>query len=150
MGYQLIDPGELEPLPNRPSTAIEISDHYVPPPDFDAPDVEPDERTGRGPQNVGFRIYHVQPGEDVGQRYHYHDEQEEIFYTISGSLHVETPDREYVVPPNHVFLVEPGSPKRAFNPASNDEAVHLLAIGAPSYGVMGRNDGHAYDPDEDG
>ena len=148
MGYQLIDPEELEPLPNRPSTAIEISEHYTPPEGIDA-DVELPEKTGRGPKNVGLRVYHVAPGETVGQRYHYHDEQEEIFVPLSGTLHVETPEGEYEVPPNHVFLVEPGSPQRAFNPEGSDEEVHLLTIGAPSYGVMGRNDGHAYDPDGD-
>jgi mannose-6-phosphate isomerase-like protein (cupin superfamily) len=76
--------------------------------------------------------------------YHSHDEQEEAFFVLAGTLHVETPDEEYVVPAGSLFAVDPGSPQRAYNPAEADAAVELIAVGAPA--VSG--DVHAYDPDE--
>jgi uncharacterized cupin superfamily protein len=147
MGYKLVDVGELEPLPNRPSKVVEISDHYVPPDNFDQEDVEVTESTGRGPEKIGLRLYTVEPGEQVGHRYHFHETQEETFYVLDGELHVETPEKEYVVGAGHVFVVEPGSPQRSFNPEDNDETVRMIAIGAPSYKEMGGNDGHPYEPD---
>ncbi|MGM0592487.1 MAG: cupin domain-containing protein [Halobacteriota archaeon] len=147
MGYQLIDLDDIEPLPNRPSKVIEISNHYVPPDNMNDSDIETQDRTGRGPEHIGLRLYTVAPGEQTGHRYHYHDQQEEVFYVLEGTLHVETPEREYRVEAGHVFVVEPGSPQRAFNPETNDEAVRMIAIGAPSYTVMGGNDGHEYVPD---
>ncbi|MGM0592252.1 MAG: cupin domain-containing protein [Halobacteriota archaeon] len=153
MGYQVIDPEYLRPMPNRPSTAREISNHYTPAADLDedrkAEQSPPeDEKPSEGgPKNVGMRLYDADPGEQLPNRYHYHAEQEEIFYVVAGELHVETPEHEYVVSEGQVFVVEPGSPHRGFVPASAENGVRVLSIGAPSYGVMGRNDGHAYDPE---
>jgi mannose-6-phosphate isomerase-like protein (cupin superfamily) len=144
MGYELIDTDDLTPLPNRSSTGLELSDHYV-------PTGEPaDEERSRGPENVGLRVYHAAPGESLGGGMHYHEEQEEIFYVIEGTLHVETPQEEYLVDPGQALVVEPGSPQRAFNPTDAPESVHVLAVGAPSYSVLGRNDGQPYDPDDGG
>jgi mannose-6-phosphate isomerase-like protein (cupin superfamily) len=79
---------------------------------------------------------------------HYHEEQEEIFYVIEGTLHVETPEQEYLVKSGQALVVEPNSPQQAFNPDDAAESVHVLAIGAPSYSVLGRNDSHPYNPDQ--
>jgi mannose-6-phosphate isomerase-like protein (cupin superfamily) len=144
MGYELIDTDDLDPLPDRSSTCLELSDHYV-------PSNEPvDEERSRGPKNVGLRVYHAAPGESLGGGMHYHDEQEEVFYVVEGTLHVETPDEEYLVGPGQALVVEPDSPQRAFNPDSATESVHVLAVGAPSYSVLGRNDGHLCEPDTEG
>ena len=142
MGYELIDINDLSPLPNRSSTGLEISDHYV-------PSGETAEATStRGPQNVGLRVYFVDPGESLGGNMHYHDEQEEIFYVVEGVLHVETPEEVYQVESEQALVVEPKSPQRAFNPQGADEPVTVVAIGAPSYKVLERNDSHAYEPNE--
>jgi mannose-6-phosphate isomerase-like protein (cupin superfamily) len=141
MGYELIDIDDLGPLPNRSSTGLEISDHYV-------PSGEAAEGTNaRGPENVGLRVYYVDPGESLGENMHYHDEQEEIFYVVAGVLHVETPDEIYCVESEQALVVEPGSPQRAFNPRDADDSVTIVAIGAPSYQILGRNDSHPYEPD---
>ncbi len=87
--------------------------------------------------------FDAEPGEQLPLAYHYHDEQEEAFYVLSGTLHVETPERTFVVPAGDLFAVEPGNPQRAYNPEDADEAVEVLAIGAPPV----RDDVHAYDPD---
>lgn len=147
MGYEVIDPYDHDPLPDRPSTAWEISDHYVLPPDAEGSgptEQRPD--PGRGPEQVGMRLYLAHPGEQLPNRYHYHEEQEEIFFVVEGELHVETPEGDFVVGPHQVFVVEPGSPHRGFNPADSGTDLRVLSIGAPSYRVLGRNDGRAYDP----
>ena len=144
MGYELIDTADLDPLPNRSSTGLELSDHYV-------PTGEPvDGEHSRGPENIGLRVYHAAPGESLGGEMHYHEEQEETFYVIEGTLHIETPEKEYHVDPGQALVVEPGSPQRAFNPDDAAETVHVLAIGAPSYSILGRNDGQPYEPDNEG
>ena len=143
MGYELIDVADLDPLPNRTATGLEISDHY------DSPDGPGEGGPRRGPKNVGLRVYDAEPGEELSDGMHYHEEQEEIFYVIEGTLHVETPEKVYRVGPGQAFVVEPGSPQRAFNPGESTETVHLVAIGAPSYGVLGRNDGKSYLSDDE-
>ena len=92
---------------------------------------------------LGVRQYELAPGEQVGLQYHYHDEQVECFYVLAGTLHVETPDEEYVVENGQAFFVDPGSPQRAFSPEGATESTRMLAIGAPSV-----QDVHAYNPDE--
>lgn len=147
MGYELIDTADLEPLSDRAVTCLEISDHFVPPPEND--DAEPPRPTaGRGPSKVGLRRYYVEPGQSLGGTgtMHYHEEQEETFYVLDGRLHVETPEHEYRVGSGQAFVVEPGSPQRAFVPADAGVGSHVLGIGAPSYGVLGRNDAKRYEP----
>ncbi|MWG33508.1 cupin domain-containing protein [Halomarina oriensis] len=110
------------------------------------PDHESDRRTLQGVldlEHVGVSLYTAAPGEQVPQRYHYHDTQEELFYVIAGRMSVETPDGEYHVGENELFLAEPGAPHRAFNADDAAEPLRVLAIGAPVVA-----DGHAY-PDDD-
>ncbi len=123
MGYHLVDPGEIEPLPDRPSETRDVSD-------------------AAGMETIGMRLYRVEPGEDIPLTgLHYHDRQEEAFYVLEGRLHVETPDREYTVEQGEIFVAEPESPHRAFNDAGATDDVTVLAVGAPSV-----SDGHPYDP----
>lgn len=75
--------------------------------------------------------FEAAPGEQLPLAYHYHDQQEEVFYVLSGTLHVETPDEEFVLGPDELFAVEPESPQWAYNPEGADEAVTVLAIGVP-------------------
>ncbi|WP_158058574.1 cupin domain-containing protein [Halorussus halophilus] len=123
MGYHVIDPASVEPTPDRPCVQRAVGDEA-------------------GLENVAVNVYEVAPGEQIPLAYHYHDEQEEVFYVTEGDLHVETPDEEYVVPAGQVFVAEPDSPQLAYNPESADETVRALALGAPSV-----DDAHAYDPD---
>jgi quercetin dioxygenase-like cupin family protein len=122
MGYHVVDPEAIEPLPDRDATARSVSDAV-------------------GFETVGLRRYRAAPGEQLPMVYHYHDEQEEAFYVLEGELHVETPEGEFVVPTGQLFCVTPGEPHRAHNPADADGAVEVLAIGAPSTG-----DAHEYVP----
>ena len=113
MGYHVVDPEDVAPMPDRSAEARSISEAV-------------------GLDNFGLRVYHAAPGEQIPKRYHYHDEQEEAFYVIGGTLHVETPEQEYVVEQGRIFIAEPGSAHRAYNPASAAGDLRVLAIGAPS------------------
>ncbi|WP_336336325.1 cupin domain-containing protein [Haloarcula brevis] len=121
MGYHHISVDDIEPTPDRPSVQRSISD---------AADLE----------NVAVNRYEVAPGEDIPLAYHYHDDQEELFYVLSGTLAVETPEGTYEVGEDEVFVVEPDSPQRAHNPESATDPVRALAIGAPAV-----DDAHPYE-----
>lgn len=127
MSYHLIDPVDLDQWDDRPVDVRSLSA---------AAGLDGDE------SKLGLRVYEAAPGQQLPLAYHYHDEQVEAFYVLEGTLHVETPDREYVVAVDQALLVEPGSPQRAFNPADAEEPVRVLAIGAPSV-----DDAHQYEPD---
>lgn len=122
MGYQVLDPDEIDPLSDRPVDARPISD-------------------AAGLENTRIRRYDAEPGEQLPLSYHVHDRQEELFYIPKGRLHVETPDQEYVVDAGGAFVAEPGSPHRAYNPEGADGPVRVLAIGAPAV-----DDAEPYDP----
>ena len=123
MGYHHLAVDDIEPTPDRPSIQRSISD---------AADLE----------NAAVNLYQVAPGKDIPLAYHYHDNQEELFYVLSGTLAVETPDGTYDVDEDEVFVVEPDSPQRAHNPESATEPVRTLVVGAPAV-----DDVHPYDPE---
>lgn len=89
-------------------------------------------------------VYTIDPGEQLPQTYHYHDQREELFYALDGELAVETPGGEYTVPAGQVFVAEPKSPIRPYNPEGATDSVRVLGVGAPRYDI-----GRPYDPDSD-
>lgn len=129
MGYHLIDPADLDQWDDRPTDVRSLSVAAG----YDYQD-----------SKLGLRVYDLAPGEQSGLSYHYHDEQVEVFYVLAGTLHVETPEREYVVEPDQALFVDPGSPQRAYNPADADTTTRVLAIGAPSV-----DDAHSYEPTDE-
>jgi uncharacterized cupin superfamily protein len=124
MGYEVVDVDALPTTPDRPSAQRRVS-------------------AAAGLSNVAVNRFDVAPGEQAPLAYHYHDEQEEVFYVLAGTLHVETPEGEFVVEADEAFAATPGSPHRAFNPASASGDVRVLAIGAPAV-----DDAEAYDPED--
>jgi mannose-6-phosphate isomerase-like protein (cupin superfamily) len=129
MGYHLVDPDDLEQWDDRPTDVRSLSTAAG----YDYQD-----------SPLGLRVYELAPGEQSSLTYHYHDEQVEAFYVLSGTLHVETPDEEFVVEADQAFFVDPGSPQRAFNPEDADTSTRVLAIGAPSV-----DDAQPYDPSQE-
>lgn len=125
MGYRVVDPDEVEPSPDRPCEQRRLT----------AP---------AGLEHMAVNRYVAQPGEQIPSMYHAHEEQEEAFYVLSGTLHVETPDEEYVVPEGQLFAVDPGSFQRAYNPAGADGPLTVLALGAPQTS----GDAYQYEPEE--
>ena len=107
----------------------------------DPDDIEPFEASGRdfrpigraiGLETLGLNHVTVPPGEQIPLQYHFHEDQEEAFYVIDGTLHVETPEREYVLESGELFVAEPESPHRAYNPQRAATSVTVLAVGAPA------------------
>ena len=125
MGYRVVDTDEVEPTPDRPCELRRIGGEG-------------------GLENVALNKFRAAPGEQVPLAYHYHTDQEEAFYVLSGTLFVETPDETFEVPAGGLFVADPENPHRAHNPDDATDAVELLAIGAPA--VSG--DAEVYDPDE--
>jgi len=123
MGYHVIDPSSVEPTPDRPCVQRALGETA-------------------GLENAAVNLYEADPGDQIPLAYHYHDDQEELFYVLSGELHVETPEGELVAGEDELFVVEPDSPQRAFNPSDATETVRVLAVGAPAV-----DDVHPYESD---
>ncbi|WP_280535981.1 cupin domain-containing protein [Halopenitus sp. POP-27] len=125
MGYRIVDPDAIDPTPDRPCEQRALT--------------EPAEL-----EHVAMNRYRADPGESIPLRYHFHEKQEEAFYVLAGELAVETPEKTYTVPSGSLFVVEPGDPQRAYNPADAAESIEILAIGAPQT----TGDARQYDPNE--
>ncbi|QFU82374.1 cupin domain-containing protein [Natronorubrum aibiense] len=125
MGYHVIDPDDLESVDGRPCDLRRLSE-------------------AAGLSSVAINRFRADPGEQLPLAYHYHEHQEEAFVVFSGTLHVETPDGEFEVIEGEVFTATAEAPHRAYNPESADDAVEVIAIGAPP----ADDDAVAYDPDE--
>ena len=109
--------------------------HHIDPDDLPATEDYPCDRRGISDAtdllSLHAATYGMAPGEQLARTYHYHEQREELFYVISGTVNVETPDEEYVVPAGEVFVAEPESPHRAFVPADADGPARVLGVGAP-------------------
>ena len=123
MAYHVVDPSELETTVDYPCDRRSVTEAV-------------------GLSNLAVAVYELQPGEDLAQTYHYHEQREELFSVTDGTLFVETPDREYEVPEGSLFVVEPENPIRPYNPEAADESVSVLGVGAPQY-----DPGIPYEPD---
>lgn len=126
MGYRRVDPATLDQWDDRAADVRSLSAAAG----FDYQDAK-----------LGLRLYELAPGQQSPLTYHGHAEQVEVFYVLAGTLHVETPDGDLVVPADQALFVEPDSPHRAYNPDDATEPVRLLAIGAPSV-----DDARSYEP----
>jgi len=123
MGYHVISIDDIEPHPEHECDRRTLK-HAV---DLD---------------HVGMSLYTAEPGQQVPQHYHLHETQEELFYVIEGVMNVETPEEEFIVEENEVFVVEPGNYHRAFSPESADGVLRVVAVGGPrvSDGVIHEDD----------
>ena len=124
MGYHVVDTDEIESDPDRPCTRRSLSDPG-------------------GLTNMAINRYTAEPGEELPLAYHSHDDQEEAFYVLYGTLHVKTPEGTLQAGPDTLLTVEPDSPQFAYNPEDAEDTVDVVAIGAPAID----GDVHAYDPD---
>jgi len=126
MGYRIVDPDDVEVPDGRPCEYRSLTE-------------------AGGLDEMAMNLFRAEPGEQVPLAYHYHEQQEEAFFVLSGTLYVETPEQTYEVPEGHLFTVDPESPQRAHNPEDAGKRVELLAVGAPP----APDDAVAYDPSED-
>ena len=113
MGYHVVEPSALSPAPDRPCEKRSIND-------------------AAGLSELGCHHYEAAPGEQIPLAYHVHEQQEEVFYVLEGTLSVETPEGTYEATAGEAFVVEPGSPQRAYNDADADGPLRALVVGAPA------------------
>lgn len=123
VSYHVIGPAQLDPTPDYPCTRRSVSE-------------ETDLST------LAAAIYELAPGEQLAREYHYHEQREELFYVIDGTLQVETPERVFEVRAGSVFVAEPESPIRPYNQENAAEVVRVFGVGAPQY-----DPGRAYQED---
>jgi quercetin dioxygenase-like cupin family protein len=114
MEYRVLDPEDLAPTGDYPCDRRSITG---------ATDLA----------SLAAAVYELAPGEQLPRFYHYHEQREELFYVLAGTLAVETPECEYEVPEGSVFVAKPDSPHRAFNPGTAKEAVTVFGVGAPRH-----------------
>ncbi len=69
------------------------------------------------------------PGEHIGDCYHRHLEQEEVFYVLSGTATFETEDGDVAVDSGELIRFAPGEWQQGRN--SGDGRLDVLALGAP-------------------
>ena len=74
--------------------------------------------------------------------YHYHDEQDELYFVHSGTARVEVGGETREVGPGGVFHVRSTTPRKVSNPGDGD--LVMLVVGAKG-GYVGR-DGQLVDP----
>lgn len=110
--YHCIDPQTLDTSPDHPCDRRSISEQA-------------------NLSVLAAAMYELAPGEQLPLSYHYHEQREELFCVQSGSLHVETPESVFVLEADEVFVAEPNSPHRPFNPLSADQSTVVLGVGAP-------------------
>ncbi|MFP8957146.1 cupin domain-containing protein [Natrialbaceae archaeon A-CW3] len=127
MGYRVVDPRSVDPASDRPCECRKLS-------------------ADAGLETMAINRFRAEPGEEIPLAYHYHETQQEAFYVVGGTLSVETPEETYTVEQDSLFVADPESPHRAYNPADADESVTVLAIGAPPVA----DDAHMYDPENEG
>ena len=126
MGYHHVGVAGIDPASDRPNSKHSSAD-------------------ASGLENGAVNRYEAEPGEKIPLASHYHDDQEEVFYVLSGMLAAETAEETHEVAADEAFVVEPDSPQRAHVPESADERAVALVIGAPAV-----DDVHPCEPDGSG
>jgi mannose-6-phosphate isomerase-like protein (cupin superfamily) len=74
--------------------------------------------------------------------FHYHDEQDELYFVHAGTARVEVGDEVRMLGPGGLLHVSSTTPRRVSN--GGDDDLVLLVVGAKG-GYVGR-DGHMVDP----
>ena len=88
-----------------------------------------------GAEHVAINYYELAPGESFAFGYHRHDEQEELFYVLSGTATFETEDGDVEVGAGEAVRFAPGEFQQGWN--RGGERVLALALGAPKETVGG-------------
>jgi len=120
------EPAEETPADDGPGYAHVAVDDLPDAPNPTRHKKEVDEAVGA--TTFGFNVIVADPGERVPWGYHRHPDHEELFYVLSGTLHVETPDRDYEVTADEAFFVPRDAPQRA---VAGEDGCRLVAAGAP-------------------
>jgi len=112
--YHVVDPAAIDRTPDYPCERHSVTEAL-------------------GLSMLALASYTLDPGDQLPRSYHSHERREECFHVTEGRLFVETPAGTFEVPAGQLFVVEPGNPHRAYNPADAPGPVEVLGIGAPQY-----------------
>ena len=82
-----------------------------------------------GTSDMGLQYYELEPGDYLGRTYHMHQDQEEVFVPIEGTVTFETEDGDIEVEDGEVVRFARGDYQRGSN--QSDERVVVLGLGAP-------------------
>lgn len=82
-----------------------------------------------GTVEAAINLFVIDPGQRMPSGYHYHDDQEELFYVIEGTVEFRTAEGIVTVDSDEAFYVPPGRPQKCYN--AGDVRARVLAIGAP-------------------
>lgn len=110
MGYHHVGVAGIDPASDRPNSKRSSADTP-------------------GLENGAVNRYEAEPGEEIPLAYHYHDDQEEVFYVLSGTATFDTEDGQLEVGAGEAIRFEPGEYQHGHN--ETDDPVVALAIGAP-------------------
>ncbi|SFR47577.1 cupin domain-containing protein [Halogeometricum limi] len=100
-----------------------------------SPDDETEARVFRGlsdpleTENVALNYFERAPGESIGDCYHRHHEQEELFVVLSGTATFDTEDGPVVVESGECVRFAPGEWQQGWNRGA--DRLVVLALGAP-------------------
>jgi uncharacterized cupin superfamily protein len=83
-----------------------------------------------GTEHMGMRFYELEPGESTAFGYHAHENQEEVFYVVDGTLTFETEEGDVTVREGEAVRFAPGEFQQSRN--DTDGRVRTLGIGAPA------------------
>ncbi len=105
--------------------------------EFEANPEKPGRRFELSPElsieSYNLNVAILEPGERLSENaYHYHENQRELYYTISGCCRIEVDDGSFDATEDDVVLFEPGVNHLVHNPF--DEPCKLIAIGDPPDG----------------
>lgn len=97
-------------------------------------------RAAVGVSAFGVNAIVLPAGVETG--YHWHDEQDELYFVHAGTARVEVGEEERLLGPGGLLHVRSTTPRRVSN--GGDDDLVLLVVGAKD-GYVGR-DGHMVDP----
>ena len=83
-----------------------------------------------GAEHMGLRLYELEPGDSTAFGYHAHENQEEVFYVLDGTLTFETADGDVEVGAGEAVRFGPGEFQQSRN--AGDGRTRVLAVGAPA------------------
>ena len=105
--------------------AVDELDNWMGPADVKRP-----VGTALGTEHMGIRLYELDPGESTAFGYHAHENQEEVFYVLDGTLTFETEGGDVKVGAGEAVRFGPGEFQQSHNAA--EARARVLGIGAPA------------------
>jgi mannose-6-phosphate isomerase-like protein (cupin superfamily) len=124
MSYEHRSLSAFEPNPEKPGRRFELSPEL-------------------GIDLYNLNVAVLEPGERLSENaYHYHENQRELYYTVSGRCRIEVDDGSFDMAKDDVAVFEPGANHLVHNPF--EKACKLIAIGDPARRTVSSSSGAAF------